>query len=343
MNMDPLDVMLAGTVMSTGGATSSKSGTWLRTLFQRSLDPKNTGSPEWHKLGLMDSHNQPTFVHNGVPSLTEFLTTMSENLAHMPLMEKIRLFKRFGERGGSALGMLAQPFMLERLRNLKTEMQDPDTKANWEHFQEKYNAQSPIQNFRLAMQDFNIALMEITKSVMPSVTGALKDFDGTIKHVKGMLPGGETKNDGSIGKRIIEGALLGGAYGLLGGPGGMLGGAIGGGVIGGVGGVAEQYMANTASPIDRFGRQVVVTGNSAAQAAEGMKALGDSIRGLHGAGSVFPGGSALVPSVSIILDGQLLGKSVSNTITNESTFSTGAPAADAMDAYSDGGHHQMDH
>ncbi len=55
-------------------------------------------------------------------------------------------------------------------------------------------------------------------------------------------------------------------------------GAVIGGVTGGAFGIAENYMANNPGALSR---ESIITGNSAAQAAEGMKALGDAIRGLR--------------------------------------------------------------
>ena len=198
---------------------------------------------------------------------------------------------------------------------------------------------STVQNARTAMADFNITMMELGKTVLPSVNVALRDFKGILEGVRNILP---NRSTATIGARVGEGALAGAAWGMLGGPLGVAGGAAVGGVAGGALGVAEQYMKGLEHPVDRFGREVVITGNSAAQAAEGMKALGDAIRGLPaGHGGVFPGGTSAAPiSLSLNVDGHLLAQTLSSIAA--SSFDSQAPAFDGLGSFPNGDHQHTD-
>ena len=80
-----------------------------------------------------------------------------------------------------------------------------------------------------------------------------------------------------------------------------------------------------------------ITGNSAAQAAEGMKALGDAIKGLpSGRGSIFPGGASATPQISLSLnvDGRTLANALSTVGAN--SFDGQAPAFDGLGEHQGG-------
>jgi hypothetical protein len=151
-------------------------------------------------------------------------------------------------------------------------------------------------------------MMNLGSTVLPSVSGALKDFDAGIRYINSLMPGLDKNGKGDdkwrVGTRAIEGGLAGGlvgaGIGAFGGPVGAVGGAVIGGVAGGLYGLVEGLVkgSNDAAPaVDRYGREVVITGNSAEQAAPGVAALGAAIRALPGApgGGVFPGGTSAQP------------------------------------------------
>jgi hypothetical protein len=78
-----------------------------------------------------------------------------------------------------------------------------------------------------------------------------------------------------------------------------------------------------------------------------MKALGDAIRGLHGPGSVFPGGTSAAPQATLApitlnlnIDGTTLARVMSSIAA--SSFSGQAPAFDGLDSFVGGDHQHTD-
>jgi hypothetical protein len=282
--------------------------------------------------GLADAHGKPTWFTDGKPDLMKELDILGAKLPTMKPAEREGLeHYLFGERGAGAAAVLTTPGALDQMHQMRAIRDNPQTRELYDSFLTDYQAQSPMAQFRKATADFNIVMQDIGTIALPAVTGALQNFDHILTAIAGHLPGPPDK--AKIGADILTGVGVGAGAGAMigafGGPVGAIGGALIGGAGGGIYGIAQQYMAGVEESKDRFGREVVVTGNSAAQAAEGMKALGNAIRGLPaGPGGVFPGGTSRVPpiSLSVYLDKRLVGQAVSDEIVKSSTFPTGAAA-----------------
>ena len=176
-------------------------------------------------------------------------------------------------------------------------------------------------------------------TALPSATAALREFDTVIQKIRAALPGGGDKKASEFGKTAIEGAVIGAGVGSIFPGVGTLGGAALGGVVGGVYGLAQDYMksadaAKVAAPdVDRFGRATVITGNSADQAAKAVTGLAGAIRSLGAApGGVFPGGTSAAPMhwtpppgggkpaviyTAVHLDGRVLARSTTNILVRD--------------------------
>jgi hypothetical protein len=251
----------------------------------------------------------------------------------------------FGAQGSGALAVLADPAVRQQMGLMSEEMQNPASVNRVRNFMSVYGEQSTVQSARTALQETNVLLSEIGTNLLGPVNHGLRDFKGVLEALRGVLPkpseptaGGNAPawSFGKIGSRVGEGAVAGGAAGAFMAGVGAVPGALIGGVTGGAFGVAEAYMdaakaAGPGGPVDRFGRQVVITGNSAAQAAAGIKALGDAIRGLPGksGGGVFPGGATPVPNtnLNVNLDSEPIAKAVIQWITKMGMYQTDTPAS----------------
>jgi hypothetical protein len=349
LEIDPMQSLLLGTALTRAGATSTKSGTWLREMALRAMPGTSMMSKlafRKHEealkaVGLVDDKDKPTWFTDGKPDLLKMLDIAGANAQKIPVEKRAAIERGlFGAQGGGGFALLADPAVREQILSLQKTMNSPEFKNRYSGFVDAYQQGSTVQQARTAMADFNITMMDIGRDVLPAVNVALHNFKDILEGVRHLLPGGDGKSMATVGARAGEGALAGAAWGMLGGPLGVAGGAAAGAVVGGTLGVAETYMKNLETPVDRFGREVVITGNSAAQAAEGMKALGDAIRGLHGGGSVFPGGTSAAPmSLSLNIDGRKLAEAVSS---GSSPFVTQAPAFDGSGMYAGGDHQHTD-
>jgi hypothetical protein len=340
LEIDPLQSLLLGTALTRAGATSTKSGTWLREMALRAMPGSALMSDKafqkhedaLHRLGLVDDKDKPTWFSDGKPDLLKMLGIAGTNAANIPLTERAALERQlFGAQGGGGFALLADPAVREQIAALTKDMNSPEFKNRYGSFLENYNSQVTAQSARTGMQEFNVLMQDLGQHVLPAVNGTLRDFRSILEGVRSVLPGGP-KSEATIGTRVLEGALAGGAVGAFGGPGGVVGGAALGAAAGGVLGTAEQFMASQNTPVDRFGRATVITGNSAAQAAEGVEALARAIRGLPGKGSVFPGGTSPAPIIKldVNIDGRAIGSAVSEQLNYASQYHTVAPASNPL-------------
>jgi hypothetical protein len=343
LEIDPMTALLSGTALARAGVTNSKSGTWLREMATRAMPGTTMMSKMAYKkheealkaFGLEDDAGKPTwFDDKGKPDLLKMLGIAGPRAAAIPL-DKRAAYERalFGAQGSGAFGVLSDPKVMEQVNELNRMRQDPAFLNRYHSFMPDYAAGSTKQDARTALQEFNAVSADLGKDVLPSVNVALHNFKSILEGIRGVLPG--TTNDGRYGGAALTGAAIGVPIGFF--AGGPVGAAIGG-VAGGTLGVAAAYMQNLHEPHDRFGRETVITGNSAAQAAEGMKALGESIRGLpSGRGSIFPGGSSPAPApitLNLNVDGRTLASAISSS--QNGMFTDQAPAFDGFGKYTGG-------
>src|SRR6202012_5023033 len=81
LEIDPMQSLLPGTALTRAGATSTKSGTWLREMAVRALPGTSMMSKMAFKkheealkaLGLVDASDKPTWFTDGKPDLFKML------------------------------------------------------------------------------------------------------------------------------------------------------------------------------------------------------------------------------------------------------------------------------
>jgi hypothetical protein len=361
LGFDPSTILLAGTGLAQAGISSTKSGTWIRESATRAFAGTIRGKAgAFHDqalklLGLADENGKPTFFGpDGKPDLLKLYGIAGDHLQGMAPEDRVKYGRAaFGVQGAGAVAVIGDPVVNSRMHAIDRLRQSPEFQSRYGSFQQDYLAGSPVQDARHALSEFNVTMGQLGGFVMPSAAAALTRFTDGLEKFRSMLPGGK---DGKPSEGAIEawgggaiGTVLGGVVGAAGGPFGIAGGAVVGGVVGaGIGGVmgtARDYMTGAiARPVDRFGREVVITGNSAEQAAAAMKALGDAIRGLPAGRGVFPGGTSATPqiSLSLNLDGRTLAQSVSAALATLSEHATGAPAFDGTSTFQGGDSNHSD-
>jgi hypothetical protein len=304
LEIDPMQSLLMGTALTRAGATSTKSGTWLREMALRAMPGTSMMSKMAFKkheealkaFGLVDDDSKPTWFTEGKPDLFKMLDIAGGKAAGIPV-EKRAAYERalFGAQGGGGFALLSDPAVREQAQSLRGTMESSEFKNRYAGFMQNYNHDVTSQAARTAVQEFNVTLGDLGRNVLPAVNIVLGNFKSTLEGIRSVLPGGDGKGAATVLARAAEGAGAGALYGMLGGPGGVAIGALAGGVAGGVEGVAEQYMKQGAS-LD-------------------PNAVKASLQ-------------AVVPplSISFNIDGTLLGRVLSNISTY--SFSGQAPAFD---------------
>ena len=335
LGFDPSSVFVAGTALARAGVDSTRSGTWIRELSARAMSGKHLDS--LYHLGLVDENGKPTFYTNGRPDEFKLIEQASRGLQKLSPEDRERFGRdALGAQGFGGAAVLGDPKVLEQMHQLDAIRKSSAFNERYNNFGKDYLDGSTLQDARVAMAEFNVTAGELARMTLPAVNVALGNFRSILEGIRSVLPGTDGKSAAIVGGSAITGAIAGAGagaiYGAFGGPIGALGGAAIGAGIGGVGAIAEEYMRNNPGPIDRFGREAIITGNSAAQAADGMKALGDAIRGLPAQpGGVFPGGSSPAPiQLNLNVDGRALASATSTALANMYAYPLQAPGADGL-------------
>lgn len=328
LEIDPMQSLLLGTALTRAGATSTKSGTWLREMALRAMPGTSMMSKMAFKkheealkaFGLVDDNDKPTWFTDSKPDIFKMLDIAGGRAASIPL-EKRAAYERslFGAQGGGGFALLADPAVRDQVQALSKEMNSPEFKNRYGTFAERYNSDVTAQNARTAFQDFNVTMMEIGQHVLPSVNVALHNFKSVLETIQGVLPKGS--GDGKIGGQALTGAAVGGAIGLPGGPLTAAGGALAGGVIGGGLGFMGYYDVLHKLGIDPAGTY-------------------------HKPVKTKPAEPVVVkpPPITLNLnvDGRALATAVTDALGNSTGFPTQAPAADGVGQFGSGDHNTSD-
>lgn len=234
--MDPADVLYQTNAIARAGATNTKSGTWVRAAFERSLppDPRVVGAKEYERrifamreVGLVDSKGKSTVLDRTGKTLDidKLLSLVDQKTKDLPIEERNAFMKKvFGEQGERGMFLMMSPAVRAQTAELKKEF--PEFKSRYETFFEDYSRESPVQKARETWQDLTNVLADIGQFTLPPVLTGLRGLDEIFKSIAGAFP-----KQGSFGGVPVPGSL-GAALGR-----GMAEGAIAGGTIGGVAGI----------------------------------------------------------------------------------------------------------
>jgi hypothetical protein len=285
--------MFLTAMTQTAGITNTKSGTWIRSFFQR-LNPDDSTkagakrTAELRRLGFLDG-NTPTWEVKGADGKVDWMASlpvlahkMQAWLASMPDAERLNKLKfLFGERGAGFGALMNLPQLLEKKMNA---FQGGDDVLS------DLARLSPLQQFKKTWADLTNVLMDLGQVALPPVVGGLQAIDATLKSLKSYIPqagsfGGPplpgTWNDNAA-KKMGAGAAAGAIIGF---PFGGVAGSATGAAVGGVGG----WIFGALQHLFGFDKQVDATGKAANAAADGVRNLTGAINGLTGA----TGGGAL--------------------------------------------------
>jgi hypothetical protein len=334
LEIDPTTSLLLGTALTRAGATSTKSGTWLREMALRAM-PGTMGlmtgtAYKKHEealkaFGLVDSNERPTWFTGGKPDIFKMLDIAGAHAAEIPL-DKRAAYERalFGAQGGGGFALLSDSAVMGQVRSLREQMNSPEFKARYGGFMAEYNQSVTAQNARTAVQTFNNLAMDIAEKVLPSVNMSLQNFKSILEGIRGLLPSVPSAGT-TVGARAIEGAAGGAAtgaiIGMAGGPVGALGGAVAGGILGTATGFMEGYSKT----------------QGAKQNKEETEAFARALTQAGGApGNVTKAQLAPI-KLDLNIDGRTLASTISQLLTDAMKWSMQAPAADGVGLYNGGG------
>jgi hypothetical protein len=197
LEIDPMQSLLLGTALTRAGATSTKSGTWLREMATRAMPGTSMKSKLMFRkheealsaLGLVDDQHKPTWFTDGKPDIFKMLDIAGSRAAGIPV-KKRAAYERglFGAQGGGGFALLADPAVREQVQNLRSTMESSDFQNRYAGFSEAYRQGSTVQNARTTVSDFNNAMMDMGRTVLPAVNRELCDFKGILSGVRNIFP-----------------------------------------------------------------------------------------------------------------------------------------------------------
>jgi hypothetical protein len=295
-DIDPVTTMILGTALATSGVNSTKAGTWTREMVVRSLPGNAAHNALLKQLHLLDEDGKPTWFTNGKPDPVKALEIAGPIAAAMPPEQRLPAeMDVFGRRGAGAFSVLANPQILERLRQLRAGIEDPGNRNRYETLVENSRNATTKGIARGTLQEFNVAMIELGTIALPPATAGIKGLSAAL----GIFGGGhQTKEDKSFSPNWME------------------------------------RLHDYTSPGNWL------KGGWFGNGVSGLPKQQDGLLKPHAA----PAPIVKIPmSLTLNVDGKTLAQAVAGSLGDLSTFSTGAPAGDAMDSYAGGEHHQMDH
>lgn len=329
LDIDPTQTLLLGIALTRAGATSTKSGTWLREMALRSMPGTSLMSRIAYKrheealraMGLVDNNDKPTWFTGGKPDLPKMLQIAGDHAAAIPL-EKRASYERqlFGAQGAGGFALLSDPAVMGQVRALRGQMESPEFKARYGGFMAEYNQSVTAQNARTSVQTFNNLMMDIGQKVLPSVNYGLGDLKGALEGVRKLLPHG-TGVGALVGARAMEFGVAGsiGGFAIAGPPGAAIG-ALGGGVLGTAEGFMESYSKANGATQDKAENEAFI---------RALRAAGTTGRA--------PGPVQVQSQTNINLDGSKIAEAVVKYLAQVGQFSSQAPMGNGLDGYNYGG------
>jgi hypothetical protein len=199
LGMDAGSVMLLTAMPQNAGILNTKSGTWIRSMFEGSLPAEGTTAHDRSKntalqrMGLADDNNKSTWMVAGADGKTDWsasLLKFSEAMNHFTTTvtdpaQRIGLEKAaFGERGMSEAQIVAGDNFLKQLPQYQLQM---DRFKGGAGGIADLEATSPMAQFYKTLADSEVALAALGAVALPAAVLALRGFDAAVNAITDMI------------------------------------------------------------------------------------------------------------------------------------------------------------
>jgi hypothetical protein len=275
------------------------------------------------RLGLIDDEGKPTWFTDGRPDPVKELEIAGPRAAQIPVAERMGVeHEIFGTQGSGAFAVLADPKVLERIRELRKEMGSEAFKNRYGSILEDYQG-TAVGTARQTLAEFNVSLMRLGDTVLPSVTHALSQFSAALEGIQSLIPASDDKK-WKTGTGMIWGGIGGAVIGSVVPGVGTIGGAAAGAIVGGgIGSLSTEAEKNWKGPGSKDWKAPNLNPSNFLQ------------------GPTEPPKAVLAPiTLNLNVDGTMLA-SVMSRISAD-TLSTQAPAFDGMGQFVGGDHNYPD-
>jgi hypothetical protein len=223
LGMDAGSVMLLTAMSQNAGILNTKSGTWIRSMFEGSLPAEGTTEHDKSKntalrrMGLADDNNKSTWMVPGADgktdwtaSLLKFSEAMNKfNTIVTDPAQRIGLEKAaFGERGMSEAQIVAGDNFLKQLPQYQQQM---DRFKGGSGGIADLESSSPMAQFYKTLADSEVALAALGAVALPAAVAALQGFDMAVNGITKLLSWTTHAHLGPDGRPEMLDSLGGGA------------------------------------------------------------------------------------------------------------------------------------
>jgi hypothetical protein len=199
MGMDAGSVMLLTAMSQNAGILNTKSGTWIRSLFENANPAAGTTKHDesrnnaLRQLGLEDAQGKSTWMIPGADGKVDWqasLLKFSEAMNHFTTTvtdpsKRIGIEKAaFGERGMAEAQIVAQDNFLKQLPQYQTQM---DRFKGGAGGIADLESSSPLAQFYKTLADSEVMLATFGAAALPAAVAALQAFDAAVNGVTKLL------------------------------------------------------------------------------------------------------------------------------------------------------------
>ncbi len=199
LGMDAGSVRLLTAMSQNAGILNTKSGTWIRSMFEGSLPAEGTTEHDRSKndalrrMGLEGADGKSTWMVAGADGKTDWsasLLKFSEAMNHFTTTvtdpaKRIGLEKAaFGERGMSEAQIVAGDAFLKQLPQYQQQM---DRFKGGAGGIADLEGSSPMAQFYKTLADSEVALAALGAVALPAAVAALQGFDVAVNGVTKLL------------------------------------------------------------------------------------------------------------------------------------------------------------
>jgi hypothetical protein len=208
LGMDPETVMALTVMTQNAGITNTKSGTWMRSMFEHSVEQEGTSkqvqahNKALHEMGMTDEHGNSNWMVKGEDGKTDWSKSV-EKFAEIakkfnednpdPAHRMSVTHAAYGTQGASQESLMAMDTFVKQL---------PEILKNLPGYKGTVDANktlmdnSPVAQFQKTVAEAEEALTRLGGTALPMFVSGLKGVDAALEQISTVLDSVQKFKDG---------------------------------------------------------------------------------------------------------------------------------------------------